>query len=344
MTHNIRMSADGSNMIPVEPAGDWRSIVLSLAFHVILLVSLGLLWTSRTIGGDEPPRRVEIVLASGDEEPEYLQQADLKPPEAAGEDSPAALAELLPASDTPPVDTTRMLDDTAPLDLPLPGLDSTAMARPDSRPGSPRNLQLTAEQQEMLAAERAAFEARRPKGPATTLSVFGSGELTGRKFVFVIDRSKSMGGQGLNVLSAAAGELARAIGSLKDYHQFQIVAYHHQTLTISRRALLNATQGAREQVAEFIENLAAFGGTEHEAALITALSMNPDVVVLLTDGGLPELNESQLRRIGRAAGGTQIHCIQFGSGPQQNRNTFMRTLASQNSGTYRYVDVSQWNK
>jgi hypothetical protein len=337
-----------SDAIQIEPAGrtgDLRSIGLSLGFHVFVLVLLGLLWTTRPIGGgDEQPRRVEIVLASSDEHPEYLEQTDLQEAEHSGEDTPASLSEMLPASDAPPIDTAQMLDDAAPIDLPLPGLDSTAMARPEARPGSPREIQLTPEQQEMLAAERAAFDARRPKGPATTLSVFGSGELTGRKFVFVIDRSKSMGGQGLNVLAAAADELSRAVNSLKEFHQFQIVAYHHQTLCISRRELLNATDDAKAQVGEFIDNLAAFGGTEHEAALIMALSMNPDVVVLITDGGLPELNESQLKRISRAAHGAQIHCIQFGSGPQQDLNTFMRLLAAQNSGTYRYIDANELNK
>ncbi len=338
------MTADPPNILPPDSTGDWRSIGLSLLIHVMVLVTIGLLWTSRTVGGgDEQARRVEIVLATSDQEPEYLERADMEPVEASGDNAAASAIEMLPASDTPPIDTSQMLDDVAPLDLPVPGLDSTAMARPDSRPGSPRNMQLTPEQQEMLAAERAAFEARRPKGPATSLSVFGSGELTGRKFVFVIDRSKSMGGQGLNVLAAAADELGGAVESLKEYHQFQIVAYHHQTLSISRRALLNATEDAKSQVTEFINNLAAFGGTAHEAALVTALAMNPDVVVLLTDGGLPELNAAQLRRIKRAAGGTQVHCVQFGFGPQQDLNTFMRNLAAQNSGTYRYVDVSQWN-
>ena len=196
----------------------------------------------------------------------------------------------------------------------------------------------------MLAAESAAFEARRPKGPATSLSVFGSGQMTGRKFVFVIDRSKSMGSQGLNVLTAAASELGAAINSLEDHHQFQIVAYHHIPITIGPRQLLNATEDHKGEVANFIANLAAFGGTEHEGALFTALSMNPDVVVLLTDGGLPVLNESQLMRIRRAADGAQIHCIQFGSGPSQSSNTFMRQLAGQNVGSYRYIDVSTWSE
>ncbi|MGI9519476.1 MAG: VWA domain-containing protein, partial [Pirellulaceae bacterium] len=208
----------------------------------------------------------------------------------------------------------------------------------------PRDIRLTPEQQKMLAAESAAIEARRPRGPPTSLSVFGSGQMTGRKFVFVMDRSKSMGAQGLNVINAAASELGAAISSLEDHHQFQIVAYHHMPLTIGPRELLNATEDHKGEVAEFITNLAAFGGTEHEGALFMALSMNPDVVVLLTDGGLPSLNESQLTRIRRAADGAQIHCIQFGSGPSQNSNTFMQKLAVQNVGSYRYIDVSTWSE
>ena len=97
-------------------------------------------------------------------------------------------------------------------------------------------------------------------------------------------------------------------------------------------------------MAEFVQELAAFGGTEHELALSTALSMNPDVVVLLTDGGLPELNESQLLRIRRAADGAQIHCVQFGMGPRQVSGNFMQSLAGQNLGSYRYVDVTEWSR
>jgi hypothetical protein len=323
---------------------DWRSAALSLLLHVVIFVTTGLLWTSRMVGGgDEHPRRVEIVLAPVDDRQEYLQKPDFESAADSGDPNPDP-AEWLPASESPPLDTSQLLAESAPIDIPLPGFDSSEMARPQAVAGAAKVSQLTPEQMQMLAAEQAAFEARRPKGPPTTLNVFGSGDLTGRKFVFVIDRSRSMGSQGLNVLTAAADELSKAVASLQSFHQFQIVAYHHQTLTISRRALLNATDDAKREVAGFIHNLAAFGGTEHETALTAALAMDPDIVVLLTDGGLPELNEAQLRRINRAAKGVQIHCIQFGQGPRQQLSGFMQTLAAQNSGTYRYIDVSQWNK
>lgn len=324
---------------------DWRSVWISLALHVTVLVAIGLLWTSRTIGGgEEAPRRAGIVLTDPQRPNEFIEESDLQPvPETAGQ-SAADFAEVLPESDTAPVDTSSLLAESAPLDVPLPGFRSTDMAQPDQTTGLTGTAELSEEQKKMLEAERAAFLARQPKGDPTTISVFGAGNLSGRKFVFVLDRSRSMGTQGLNVLAAAADELANAVDSLEINHEFQIVAYHHQTQTITRRDLLPATEDARRLVSDFIGNLAAFGGTEHEAGLLTALSMNPDVVVLLTDGGLPELNQAQLRRIRQAAGKTQIHCVQFGDGPRQTLETFMRQLASDNDGTYRYVDVSSWRK
>lgn len=331
---------------PAPPAdsrrGEWRSVVLSVLIHTALLVALALMWTSRAIGGgDEGPRRVEIVLASATDDSEYFDEADLT--EASEADSQASAASDAVPDDPPPIDVSELVNEVAPIDLPLPGVTSTEMTTPTQSAALPK-AELTDAQKQMLAAESAAFVARLPKGPPTSLRVFGSGELSGRKFVFVIDRSRSMGAQGLNVLNAATRELSTAIDGLENFHQFQIVAYHHRTMTIEQRRLLNATEQNKAQVPEFMNNLAAFGGTEHELALNMALGMGPDVVMLLTDGGMPELNQAQLDRIRRAAGGAQIHCVQFGSGPLQQNTNFMRKLAGQNAGTYRYIDVTEWNR
>ena len=313
-----------------------------MVIHTGVLVGLALLWTSRVVGGggDEGPRRVEIVLASAADETEYFDEADLMQSEATAS-SPAA-EESIP-DEPPPIDVSELVNEVAPIDLPLPGINSSDMTTPTQTSVLP-STELSEAQKKMLARESAAFAARQPRGPATTIKVFGSGEMSGRKFVFVLDRSRSMGAQGLNVIRAASDELTKAINSLEPFHQFQIVAYHHRTLTIVRRSLLNGTDENKKEVAGFISGLAAFGGTEHELALIMALSMSPDVVVFMTDGGIPELNESQLARIRRAAGGAQIHCVQFGLGPQQQTTGFMRKLAGQNLGTFRYIDVTEWNR
>ena len=324
---------------------NYRSIALSVLIHTALLVGLALVWTSRTIGsGDEGPRRVAIVLAAAGEDEEYFDESDSA--EATETAAEAAAAESLsqPENEAPPIDVSDLINQVTPIDLPLPGISSSEMTAPtQSNSGLPQ-AELTDAQKEMLARESAAFEARKPKGPPTSIRVFGSGEFSGRKFVFVVDRSRSMGAQGLNVLNAANKELTKAINGLENYHQFQIVAYHHRTLTIESRSLLNATDQNKQQVSGFMSNLAAFGGTAHESALTAALTLGPDVVVFLTDGGLPTMNESQLDRIRRSAAGAQIHCLQFGSGSLQQSTNFMRKLAAQNLGTYRYIDVNKLNR
>ncbi len=65
--------------------------------------------------------------------------------------------------------------------------------------------------------------------------------------------------------------------------------------------------------------------------------------MFMTDGGFPELNRGQLDLIRKMAGGhTQIHCIQFGTGPLQDTGNFMTRLARENDGTFRYLDVTKW--
>jgi hypothetical protein len=175
--------------------------------------------------------------------------------------------------------------------------------------------------------------------------LFGSGELEGRSFVFLIDRSKSMGSGGLGVLAAARKELATAVADLKPHHTFQIVGYHDRSVSMGSRQMLGATDENKRLIPGFIDRLAAFGSTDHVVGLTAALAFNPDVIVFMTDGGYPELNDGDiesLARISRRA--TTVHCIQFGSGPLQIGQNFMTKLAKKNKGTFRYVDTDQWSK
>jgi hypothetical protein len=195
---------------------------------------------------------------------------------------------------------------------------------------------------EFIRAEQSARQAAREAlGPSTGVSIFGSAPATGRSFVFAIDRSKSMGGDGLNALAAARGELARSLAHLTPKHRFQIIAYHHQCVYFNTPRLVSATEENRLAISRFIDDLGAYGGTDHEMALRAALAMEPDVVFLLNDGGDPHLGEISLKNINRLAEGrTIISCIQFGFGPLGDRDNFMMQLARQNGGSFTYVDMS----
>jgi Ca-activated chloride channel family protein len=78
-----------------------------------------------------------------------------------------------------------------------------------------------------------------------------------------------------------------------------------------------------------------------------ALRMNPEVIFFLTDALEPPLWPKDLERIRTMNGGrVRIHSIEFGQGPElgvdANIGNFLRKLANQNGGSYRYHDVTRF--
>ena len=195
---------------------------------------------------------------------------------------------------------------------------------------------------EFIAREQSRLRNSKPQGNPASISVFGGPPASGRSFVFLIDRSKSTGSEGVGVLEDAENELIRVLQGLQSHHQFQVVAYNDQCAYLNRRELLPATEENKRAVKGFLSGLAASGATEHEMALQSALHRQPDVIYLLTDAGLPELSDSQIRKITKLAGSkTAIHCIQFGLGTLQSDSSFLSRLAAMNRGSFTYIDTSR---
>ena len=304
---------------------------VSLAVHIALLVLLGVLIRPGVPkglpSGDRPGG---IVLAQVKAE-----QTEYVSPEAAPDAAAAAAA--APSADDVPPEATSGIDMPAPLaTLAAPSgiqvgqADASGVGRPTLGDFSNSSGK---------QAGASIRQTPRFSGPVARLKLFGSGFAEGNSFVFVIDRSKSMGNDGLGVLAQAKLELTEALSALDRRHKFQIVAYHHDRVYLDRAAgLLPATDQNKARVSEFFEGLAAFGGTNHELAVFAALGMKPDVVFLLTDGGSPGLNRGQLEQIITIAKRmhTTIHCIQFGFSTAPDRS-FMLELARRTGGSYRYI-------
>jgi hypothetical protein len=185
---------------------------------------------------------------------------------------------------------------------------------------------------------------RGPLGGQARTQIFGI-PAEGYKFVYVFDRSGSMGGQGSTALNRAKAELLASLESLGETHQFQIIFYNeHPTifnLAGQPRRLVFGNHPNKAQAQKFIHGIVADGGTEHEPALLAALALSPDVIFFLTDADQPELTPTQLRKIAdRNRRGTAINTIEFGAGPPLGEN-FLSRLAAQNGGQYRYVDISK---
>jgi hypothetical protein len=180
-----------------------------------------------------------------------------------------------------------------------------------------------------------------PEGKART-GLFGA-EGEGYRFVYVLDRSNSMGWSKQRALRAVKREVIKSLKNLDRIHQFQIVFYNEEPLIFNPSGtpgkLAFADQHGKERAARFVDAIKPDGGTEHMAALRLALRLQPDVVFFLTDGDEPKITRKQLDELQRKAAGVRICTIEFGIGPKPAGKSFLAVLAKENGGQYVYVDL-----
>jgi von Willebrand factor type A domain len=173
-------------------------------------------------------------------------------------------------------------------------------------------------------------------------------EAQGDKFVYVFDRSGSMGDDGGKPLREAKKQLLASLNDLDESSQFYLIFYNDQPrlfdLGTSQGRLIFATASNKRQAEDFISNISAGGGTDHMAALTAALRLRPDVIFLLTDGEQKDdPSKDDLKRIDRINGaGTIINVIQFADTPRPASSLI--ELAHENRGQHVFVDVKHYGE
>ena len=167
----------------------------------------------------------------------------------------------------------------------------------------------------------------------------------GTKFVYVFDRSYSMGGPAPRPLDAAKAELIASLKSLDKIHQFQIIFYNDHPERFQERRQPNklffATDQNKREAERFVRGISALGGTQHEDALLLAIRLQPDVIFFLTDADKPILWPGQLAKIKHRAAGITINAIEFSFGPPGEADNFLKQLARENGGRHGYVNVAR---
>lgn len=171
--------------------------------------------------------------------------------------------------------------------------------------------------------------------------IFGL-EATGHRFVYVFDRSASMGEPGGRPLARSKEELLASIENLGGVQQFYVVFYNHRqhlfNAAPSRERLVFATDDNKREARRFIDAVRADGGTRHFEAINLALRLRPDVVFVLTDGeAADDLTADQLDTLSRSLGAATCMVVQFGRDEQQ-RSPNLARLAAMSGGRYAIVD------
>jgi hypothetical protein len=323
-------AADPLEIIP--PERTTPALLMSLALHVLLLTSIGLIWGRTPQGtGEVEDRPVGIALVHRlPDRDRYVDAAQTPPTEneaAETADASSAASAAPPADLSPPIDLAGLLKAMESTPSPVSGSGLAGETKLDGDAfGSGRGTSSSTDSAD------------------TTTMLFGiSG--SGSRFVYVFDRSDSMNGFGGKPLRAAKAELIRSLRTMTDRQRFQIIFYNDKPTPFKISGMpLQMVAGEEAYVARaesYVNSIAAFGGTEHEAALKMALRMSPDVIFFMTDARIPRLSVAELREVKNRADsvGTTIHAIEFGPDPVASPDSFLRELAEQNNGEYRYVDV-----
>jgi hypothetical protein len=319
--------AAAESMVAHRPLPAWAASAL---LHALILILLALSWqaTPRSAGTrGEPDRGGDIALVDMRRgSPEYfLDQGDETSSATAAMSAPVRQPSPLPG----PAELSNPAQDA------LPTLDDVAVVGDSGAQGLPDATGMSD-----------AGRASQSIGGQTTTGVFGATG-TGSKFVYVFDCSGSMSDLGGRPLAAAKAQLLASLQNLEQTHQFQIVFYNHEPRIFNPNApqpprLLYADQQTKRLAERYVGGISAVGGTKHWSALKLALGMNPDVIFFLTDGLEDRLTPDQMRQVQQMheRQGTQIHTIEFGSGPSHGFN-FLTQIARQTTGKYVYVDVTR---
>ena len=313
---------------------DLRALLSSCVFHTVLLLTFGILWRSQTRGtSGEADRPVGIaVLHETNQGNEYYLSGGSNSGNNSSVSTKVQAASLsINDAGGPPISIEKLMSD-------LVGASNPAHKNGSSLDGS-QGFGLSGDGK---TAGNGSGVGRGSGNKAKT-TFFGV-EGSGSSFVYVVDRSDSMNAYRSAPFLSAKRELLKSLDSLKENHQFQIVFYndHPTSLGVNLGRMVYANESDKRRAASFVKNMPGDGATQHLPALKLGLTFAPNVLFFLTDAEDPSLSPSDLKAVQRLADQslTTIHAIQFSIGPATNDGGWIRELAENNRGTYKYVDVT----
>lgn len=110
----------------------------------------------------------------------------------------------------------------------------------------------------------------------------------GKRFVYVIDGSKSMNrphdSEAQTRFKRVKLELVKSIGSLPEDAQFFILFFNDYAVSMPAPGLESATAAAKQKYLLWMQQVITTGNTEPTAAISLAFKLKPDVIYFLSDG------------------------------------------------------------
>ncbi|WP_146513727.1 vWA domain-containing protein [Rubripirellula amarantea] len=334
MPNSAQMPSDEPLQLQLR-AKTTPALLLSMVFHIVALVVIGLMLGQVERGtGEQADRPVGIAMVHRmPDRDRYVEASQVQPTPT--ESTQSATSAAASAAAAPPADLAPPLD--------LDGILEAIKASPSPVSGTGMAGETQLDGDAFGDADGAGKSSSDDDATTMVFGVSGSGS----QFVYVFDRSDSMNGYGGRPLRAAKSELIKSLSGLTDRQRFQLIFYNDKPspMRLSRSPLQMFAADAPSVTAakQHINSITAYGGTEHSSALKMALQLGPDVIFFLTDARIPRISPSDLRDIQIRAQrtGTTIHAIEFGTDAMAPSESFLKELAAMNQGKYQYVNVQE---
>ncbi len=149
-------------------------------------------------------------------------------------------------------------------------------------------------------------------GDGTGNGFFGD-TLTGQRFVFVLDCSRSMNHPHDSIAKTRFKrlkmELVRTVAGMSADQEFFFLFFNDEPLAMPASMPVLASDAAKQRYLSWMQPLRADGNTEPTRAMQIALRFRPDVIFFLTDGSF--IHRTQLELLRLPFGRTSLHTFAF---------------------------------
>lgn len=157
----------------------------------------------------------------------------------------------------------------------------------------------------------------------------------GTKFVFVIDGSGSMtekDKEGRSKLDRVKVELINCIGNMNPEMEFYVIFFNQNAVPMKAKCLQRASGDNKQKYLQWVATVQGGGNTDPREALKLALSLEPEVIHLLTDGVFDKKVAAEVTK--QNTHKVSIHTICFVNAAGES---LLREIATRNNGTYRFI-------
>ncbi len=161
-------------------------------------------------------------------------------------------------------------------------------------------------------------------------------QVDGKKFVFVVDASRSMNHPHDSPAKTRFGrlkiELVNTIDQMTEENQFFVIFFNNRAIPMPADGLVRATEDNQMTCLEWVATAHTGGQTDPREALLFALQLNPDIIYFLTDGEFEYRVVKDVKAANKHKTPIYTFCFSDRSGEK-----FLKQIAEQNRGEYFYI-------